>query len=153
MRRARPPSGAKLVVHIGGWEQMREAASAVRFDVFVREQGIAASLELDDRDASAVHAVAFDAEGAPIGTGRLLPDAHIGRMAVLASARGKGVGVALLRALVAIAATKGMRELRLHAQRSAVGFYEREGFAASGDEYEEAGIPHRTMVRALSGAG
>lgn len=143
---------ATLVVRIGDWEQMQVAARAVRFAVFVREQGIAADLEIDEWDAGALHAVAFDAQGTPIATGRLLPDAHIGRMAVLPAARGLGVGVRVLRALVAIATAKGMRELRLHAQRSAVGFYERAGFAPVGDEYEEVGILHRTMVLTLPGA-
>jgi len=146
-------SGAELVVRIGGWEQLGAAASAVRLAVFVQEQGIDAELELDERDAGAVHAVAFDARGEPIATGRLLPDGHIGRMAVLRAARGQGVGATILRSLMAIATTKGMRELRLHAQTSALGFYARQGFAPIGQEYLEAGIAHRTMVRTLTGAG
>ncbi len=146
-------SGAELVVRIGAWEQLGAAASAVRIAVFVQEQGIDAELELDERDAGAVHAVAFDARGEPIATGRLLPDGHIGRMAVLRAARGQGVSATILRSLMAIAITKGMRELRLHAQTSALGFYARQGFAPIGQEYLEAGIAHRTMVRALTGAG
>jgi predicted GNAT family N-acyltransferase len=140
----------KIIVRVGGWEQLREAACAVRFAVFVEEQGIPADLELDARDAGATHAVAFDADGKPLATGRLLPDAHIGRMAVLASQRGRGLGVSILRSLVAIAAGRGVPELRLHAQASAVGFYAREGFVTEGEAYEEAGIPHQTMVRVLA---
>jgi predicted GNAT family N-acyltransferase len=94
--------------------------------------------------------VAFDAQGVAVATGRLLPDAHIGRMAVLEELRGQGVGATILRALVSISAHRGDRELRLHAQRSAVAFYVREGFVALGDEYVEAGIPHRTMIRRLA---
>jgi predicted GNAT family N-acyltransferase len=149
-RRTAPRRPAKIVVRIGDWQLLREAASAVRFAVFVEEQGIPAALELDDRDAAATHAVAFDEDGTPMATGRLLTDAHIGRMAVLASQRGKGLGVSILRALVAIATTRDTPELRLHAQTSAIGFYLREGFVAEGEPYEEAGIAHQTMVRVLT---
>jgi predicted GNAT family N-acyltransferase len=150
-RRA-PRRAEKIVIHVGGWEQLREAASAVRFAVFVEEQGIPATLELDDRDATATHAVAFDPAGRPVATGRLLTDAHIGRMAVLAAHRGKGLGVSILRALVAVAVGRGTPKLRLHAQTSAIGFYLREGFTTEGDPYEEAGIAHQTMVRSLPAA-
>lgn len=148
-RRA-PRRAEKIVIRVGGWELLREHATAVRFAVFVQEQGIPADLELDDRDASATHAVAFDAAGRPLATGRLLTDAHIGRMAVLPEHRGKGLGASILRSLVAIAAGRGTPALRLHAQTSAIGFYLREGFVTEGEPYEEAGIPHQTMVRMLS---
>jgi predicted GNAT family N-acyltransferase len=140
---------ADLAVRVGDWARLGADARVVRLKVFVEEQGIAPELELDERDATAVHAVAFDAAGQPVATGRLLPDAHIGRMAVLADVRGQGVGAAILRALTAMAATRGDREVRLHAQRSAIGFYLREGFIAEGEEYMEAGIPHQTMARRL----
>jgi predicted GNAT family N-acyltransferase len=143
---------ADLAVHIGDWKLLGEAARAVRLAVFVEEQGIAPELEMDDRDATAVHAVAFDAQGVAVATGRLLPDAHIGRMAVLEELRGQGVGATILRALMTIAASRGDRELQLHAQRSAVGFYERAGFVAQGEEYIEAGIAHRRMARRLASA-
>ena len=140
---------AGLTLRVGSWDQLGEAARAVRLEVFVREQGISPELELDDRDATAVHAVAFDGKGDPVATGRLLPDAHIGRMAVRAPLRGRGVGATILRALMAVAQGRGDAEVRLHAQRSAVDFYAREGFVAEGGEYMEAGIPHLTMVRVL----
>jgi len=136
-------------VRTGDWQALGADARSVRLEVFVREQGIDPALELDVRDAGCVHAVAYDDQGRPIGTGRLLPDAHIGRMAVLAPWRGRGVGVALLRALVEQARARGEAVLRLHAQNSAIGFYEREGFCAQGEEYLEAGIAHRTMARVL----
>lgn len=152
-RRGRGRALAKLAVRVGDWPLLGAAARQVRLKVFVEEQGIAPELELDERDATAVHAVAFDAAGQPVATGRLLPDAHIGRMAVLPDVRGQGVGAAILRALMAIAATRGDAQVRLHAQRSAIGFYAKEGFVAEGEEYMEAGIPHRTMRRQVgSGA-
>jgi predicted GNAT family N-acyltransferase len=143
------PKAPCAVLKIGAWDELSEDAKRVRLAVFVREQGIDPALELDDRDAVCVHAVAYDAAGEPIGTGRLLPDAHVGRMAVLPAMRAKGIGVALLRALMAVARDRGDREVRLHAQTSAIGFYLREGFACVGSPYEEAGIPHQTMSRRL----
>ncbi len=143
---------ADLVVRVGDWNQLGVAARSVRLAVFVQEQGIAPQIELDERDATSVHAVAFDARGIAVATGRLLPDAHIGRMAVLREMRGLGVGATILRTLVAIASGRGDKELRLHAQRSAVAFYAREGFVAQGAEYLEAGIAHRTMTRRLAPA-
>lgn len=136
-------------VYVGPWDELRAAATEVRFAVFVREQGIPARIELDEHDPGALHAVALDASGAAIGTGRLLPDGRIGRMAVLLHARGAGIGAAILLALVERAAARGDHEVSLHAQRSAVGFYRRNGFETVGEEYEEAGIPHQTMVLGL----
>jgi predicted GNAT family N-acyltransferase len=80
-----------------------------------------------------------------LGTGRLLPDGHIGRMAVLRQARGAGVGSALLRALMQAARARGDREVMLSAQTHALPFYERFGFVAEGEAYDDAGIPHRVM--------
>lgn len=140
---------SEVSIRVGGWMQLRACAMAVRYAVFVREQGIPPRFELDQDDPVAIHAVAFDPCGVPLGTGRLLPDGHIGRMAVLRSARGRGVGTVILRTLVAIAKSRGMHELRLHAQLSAVPFYERQGFLPIGEPYDEVGILHRTMVRSL----
>jgi predicted GNAT family N-acyltransferase len=89
-----------------------------------------------------------------IGTGRLLPDGHIGRMAVLKAWRGQGAGRALLRALVEEARRRGDREVVLSAQIHALGFYRAAGFAPEGPVYEEAGIPHQSMRLELnSGSG
>lgn len=139
----------EVSIRVGDWKQLRAGAMAVRYAVFVREQGVPARFELDEHDPVALHVVAFDSCGVPLGTGRLLPDGHIGRMAVLRGARGQGVGTVILRTLVAIAKSRGMHELQLHAQLSAVPFYEREGFTAIGQPYDEVGILHRTMVRSL----
>jgi predicted GNAT family N-acyltransferase len=102
---------------------------------------------MDEHDAASRHVIASDADGGAIGTGRLLVDGHIGRMAVLADWRGKGVGRALLERLLEEAADRNMRHLALHAQTQASGFYRRFGFVEEGPEFMEAGIPHRTMVR------
>lgn len=131
---------------IADWVTLQKDAKAIRYEVFVIEQKIPAELEWDAADAQCVHAVAYDANGKAVGTGRLLPDAHIGRMAVLATARGLGVGAKILRALMAEAQARGEQAVRLNAQQSAENFYLKEGFARDGEVFEEAGIPHVSMV-------
>lgn len=136
---------------LGSWEALRADAGAVRHDVFVVEQAIPAELEWDEMDARCLHAVAYDAAGRAIGTGRLLPDGHIGRMAVRAEARGTGVGGLLLQALMEEARKRGDREVVLNAQLTAVPFYARFGFAPEGEEFPDAGIPHIAMRHVFAG--
>ena len=128
-----------------------EALRAVREPVFVQEQNVPLELEWDDLDPQCVHVLARDDAGRPIGTGRLTPERTIGRMAVLRDWRGKGVGDALLRALIAEAVRLRWPEVSLHAQVSAIGFYARHGFVPYGELYMEAGIEHRNMRRQLDG--
>jgi len=132
-------------IELGGWTAMQALAAPVRHAVFVDEQKVPADIELDEFDPVSLHALAFDVEGRVLGTGRLLPDGHIGRMAVLRQARGIGVGRALLRALMQAARARGDREVLLSAQTHAIAFYERFGFVAEGEAYDDAGIPHRMM--------
>jgi predicted GNAT family N-acyltransferase len=130
---------------IGDWDSVREHAQALRIEVFVVEQGVPVELEWDEADEVSLHAVAYDDEGQPVATGRLLPDGHIGRMAVRKSARGQGIGAEVLSALLAEAQRLGYGELVLHAQTHAKGFYLKHGFAQNGGEFMEAGIPHVRM--------
>lgn len=132
-------------IRIQDWTALGVDAGAIRLEVFVEEQKVPAELEMDHMDAVCVHAVAYDAGGRPIGTGRLLPDGHIGRMAVRKSARGTGVGGALLRALMAQARARGDRQVELSSQTHAAPFYQRHGFTIEGDEFFEAGIAHINM--------
>ncbi|WP_409360607.1 GNAT family N-acetyltransferase [Achromobacter piechaudii] len=136
-------------IALGTWDRLREDASAVRHEVFVLEQKVPPEVELDDDDAVSVHAVAYGPDGAPMGTGRLLPDGHIGRMAVRKRARGMGVGGQLLDALIEQGHGDGHRMLVLHAQTHAAGFYQAHGFAVEGEEFVEAGIAHVVMTREL----
>jgi len=136
----------KISIRAADWNVDRAALRAVREQVFVREQAVPLELEWDEFDPLCQHVVAEDA-GEAIGTGRLLPDGHIGRMAVLESWRGQGVGSALLEALLRLAHDRGIRRVRLNAQSRAVGFYQRHGFVAEGQEFIEAGIAHRAMWR------
>ena len=90
------------------------------------------------------------AQGVPIGCGRLLPDGHIGRVAVLSDWRGQGVGAALLVRLIDLAKARGDKRVLLNSQVQAMPFYARYGFAPTGEQFLEAGIPHQTMVRPLA---
>lgn len=148
-------SGEAMVqVRTGSWEQLGEQAAAIRTDVFVNEQRIPKELEWDADDAIALHAVATNRLGQAVATGRLLPStggvAKIGRMAVHRVLRGCGLGEQVLVALMAAARARGDREIVLHAQRSAEGFYAGLGYRARGEAFEEAGIGHIEMAKALS---
>lgn len=125
---------------------------AVREAVFVQEQGVPVELELDELDPQCHHVLARDADGRAIGTGRLTPEHRIGRMAVLSDWRGKGVGDALLLALIEQAHALGWHEVSLHAQAPAIGFYARHGFLPHGERFVEAGIEHQSMRRLLDAA-
>ena len=137
----------------GSWQELGEDARQVRTEVFVHEQRIPVEMEWDEADAAAVHAVARNRLGMPLATGRLLQHApgvgRIGRMAVVREMRGSGLGRDVLLVLMQAAAGRGDREVMLHAQRSAIGFYAREGFEVRGAPFEEAGIPHQEMVKSL----
>jgi predicted GNAT family N-acyltransferase len=124
------------------WPEDRENLRRVRETVFVGEQKVPPALEWDGEDDSALHLLAEDARGNPIGTARLLPDGHIGRMAVLMDWRGRGVGSALLRELLHLVDGPSF----LNAQTEAVGFYLRHGFVTEGEEFMDAGIAHRRMT-------
>jgi predicted GNAT family N-acyltransferase len=136
---------AQYDIRFGDWSTLNADAKTIRFEVFVEEQKVPAELEMDHMDAVCLHAVAYDAAGIPVGTGRLLPDGHIGRMAVRKGGRGTGVGGALLQGLMAQAKARGDRQVVLSSQTHAAPFYERHGFTIEGDEFFEAGIAHINM--------
>ena len=136
-------------VELMNWEQAQPVAGPLRFAIFVGEQNVPAGIELDDHDAHCVHAVAFDVDNKPIGTGRLLPDGHIGRMAVVKEWRRRGIGAEILEALMAEARKQGHTEAILEAQLQAAEFYRGFGFVAEGKVYEDAGILHQRMRKAL----
>ncbi len=140
---------------------MREVAFAshaadlmrVRVPVFVEEQGVPIGIEADDRDAVALHVLATG-DGVPVGTGRLDAEhGKIGRVAILASWRSRGVGQSVMQQLHRLARRQGLRAVWCNAQASAVPFYEKLGYRCVGEPFEEAGIPHREMhadLRALA---
>ena len=138
-----------LRIGILHWAAARAEASRIRLKVFVEEQRVPREIEMDDMDAACLHALAW-LDGKAVGTGRLLPDGHIGRMAVLGESRALGVGGAILERLVQEARRQGMREVILSAQTHAIGFYRRHGFSEQGEVFAEAGIPHQEMRRVLN---
>lgn len=149
-------AGAAMTeLRTGDWATLRDAARAVRTPVFIEEQGIPRAEEWDAQDEAALHAVVVNRLGLPVATGRLLRDgaagvARIGRMAVLRTLRGAGLGETVLGGLEQAARARGDSEVRLSAQRSAEGFYRRLGYAACGDPYEEVGIAHIAMRKSLA---
>lgn len=137
---------ANVVVSEVSFSEHSEAIRSVRFSVFVDEQQVPAEIEMDEWDERSRHVLAT-VDGVAIGTGRLLPDGHIGRVAVLKPWRGRGVGLLLMETLMEIGIAAKMARFVLSAQTHAIPFYERFGFKVHGETFEEAGIPHVEMVR------
>ncbi len=137
-------------LHLGRWHDLQKLASPLRTEVFVHEQKVPAEMEWDEADATALHCVAVNRMGMALATGRLLAHApgvaRIGRMAVKKPMRGSQLGARVLQALMDAARARGDRQVVLHAQCSAEGFYARAGFAPHGAVFEEAGIAHIEMV-------
>ena len=121
---------------------------AIRYEVFVLEQNVPLDLERDELDTTAIHLLASD-QGAPVGAPRIVINGDtgkIGRVCVLKQARGTGLGAALIReALAILRDTPGITRAALGAQIDALGFYEKLGFTAYGDVFDDAGIDHRMM--------
>ncbi|MFZ2237261.1 MAG: GNAT family N-acetyltransferase [Dokdonella sp.] len=139
-----------FTVELADWTEDLSDLREIREQVFIVEQNVPAIAEWDDVDAQSLHVIARDGDGRPIGTGRLNPRHTIGRVAVVSSWRGRGVGNALMQALLGAARERGIPRVELHSQTHASGFYERLGFVAFGDEYLECEIPHRSMAIELA---
>ena len=150
-------------IKLGSWADLGADAAQLRTEVFVHEQGVPIESEWDEADAAALHAVAYNGLGHPVGCGRLLsstgdtqlPGAagntgKIGRMAVKRVLRGTRIGRELLQALVRAAKARGDHEIVLHAQCSAESFYSAAGFTARGGPFEEVDIPHVEMFKRLA---
>ena len=140
-------------LRLGDWATLGTDSRRIRQAVFVDEQGISRSLVVDEADATALHAVAFNRLGVPVASGRLLqPEpglAQIGRMVTLPTVRGARLGTALLNGLMNAARQRGDKTVMLQAQSAAAGFYTRLGFEREGAEFVAAGVPHQTMRRSL----
>ena len=138
---------------VGPWSDLQALASPLRTEVFVQEQGVPADMEWDSRDAAAVHAVVINRMDMVLATGRLMQTApgqsRIGRMAVKKQMRGSDLGTRVLRGLIEVARRRGDTQVHLHAQCSAQGFYQRQGFQPQGEVFEEAGIAHIEMALTL----
>jgi len=127
------------------WQSQSQHLQAIRTSVFIEEQGVPVARERDALDDSAQHWLAVDGDERPLGTIRMLNDGHIGRMAVLKEARGRGIGGALLSAAVNYAKDQSLFDVYLHAQSHALAFYRGAGFEPYGDEFLDAGINHQAM--------
>lgn len=134
-----------FTVSLVSWHDGEPLLRAVREAVFMREQGVPEELEWDGLDEGCRHALALSSQGDAIGCGRLLPDGHIGRIAVLPQWRKQKVGTAIVQALLGEARARGMREAVMDAQTRAVAFYRNFGFVEEGKEFMDAGIPHIRM--------
>ncbi len=136
---------AHFDIKLTNWSNDCETLSAIRTAVFIEEQQVPKELEWDDKDELATHWLALDQEANSVGVVRMLADGHIGRMAVLKEARQQGIGKALLEQVIEYARAKNLFEAYLYAQTHALAFYQKAGFTAYGEEFLDAGIPHRSM--------
>lgn len=137
-------------IRMVNWRNEESNLRSIRSAVFITEQNVPEEMEWDSMDQICTHILVQDFEGNGIGTARLLPDGHVGRMAVLKVWRRKGIGSAMLQKILQEMRTLGMKKATLHAQLTAVEFYEKFGFQKCGKEFMEAGIPHIIMVLDLS---
>jgi predicted GNAT family N-acyltransferase len=126
------------------WQDSETEIRRIRTSVFVDEQNVPADLDFDGLDATCIHWLAYAGDIA-VGTGRLLPDGHFGRMAVLKSQRKQGIGDGIMRAVIKTALAEGLSELYLHAQLTALPFYSGLGFVGYGEEFMDAAMPHIAM--------
>jgi len=128
------------------WDKDKDALSQIRRTVFIEEQNVPEELEWDEDDKKSIHALGTDNDNKPIACARLKMDGHIGRMAVLKEHRNTGIGTAMLKQIINFARTLKMKSVFLHAQTSAIPFYEKQGFIITSDEFMDANIPHKSMT-------
>ena len=134
-----------LKVETSNWVQDKELLAELRRVVFIEEQHVPQALEVDGLDPQCKHAKAT-VNGLTVGTGRLLPDGHIGRMCVHKDYRQYGIGTLLLNNLIEQALAAEYPEIVLNAQCDAIPFYEKNGFSIDSEEFMDAGIPHKRMI-------
>ena len=130
------------------WQKDKELLSNIRYQVFVDEQKVPIELEIDNDDPLAAHVLCL-VDGQPVGTGRILLDGHIGRLAVLKAHRKQDYGNKILDHLELIAQENELTEVFLNAQVTAIPFYEKRGYTVISDVFDDAGIPHQTMRKNL----
>ncbi|GAB2794882.1 GNAT family N-acetyltransferase [Halomonas shantousis] len=135
---------SNITIRQGDWQTLGAVCGEIRRLVFIEEQAVPEQEEWDGRDPDCLHFLLVQDEQ-PLGTARLLPDGHIGRVAVCKEGRGQGLGLMLMQAAIEAARDAGHSEVLLDAQRHALPFYQRLGFEAFGDEFLDAGIVHRSM--------
>ncbi len=130
------------------WDEQKKALSIIRDEVFIQEQQVPAELEWDEFDVHCLHVLVTD-NNKPIACGRIKPDGHIGRMAVLKEYRQQGIGRDILFTLIKHAKKNHLKKVYLHAQISALPFYQKQNFITCSETFMDAGIPHKTMEKNL----
>ena len=138
-----------FTVHLISWHDGEPLLRTIREKVFMQEQGVSAELEWDGKDDACHHALALSSNGEAIGCGRITPDGHIGRVAVLPEWRMKHIGTAILELLVDYARTQKYSQVELNAQVQVIPVYQKFGFEVKGEEFMDANIPHRKMTLKL----
>ena len=136
-------------LHPTTWTKNKTELAQVRRHVFIEEQHVPEELEWDESDDACHHILVLDNHNNPIATGRIKPDGHIGRMAVLKTWRNQGVGSAILQSLLKHATASKLDSVYLHAQSTAIPFYDKHRFVVCSEEFMDAGIPHKTMRKNL----
>lgn len=142
-----------FTVHLVSWHDGQPLLRAIREKVFMQEQGVSAEQEWDGLDEACHHALALSASGEAIGCGRITPDGHIGRVAILPEWRRQRIGSAILEILLDYARAQHYEHVDLNAQVQAIPLYENFGFEVAGDEFMDANIPHRKMILQLKNTG
>ena len=138
-----------MTVKTGSWPELKEYCKPIRLSVFVEEQHVPRTLELDGMDNNYLHIVIFDERNTPIATARLANNGKLGRMAVLKKFRQQGLGTELLKQLTTLAESLKLKKLFCHAQSSATDFYKKNGFLIIGKPFDEAGITHLMMIKMM----
>jgi predicted GNAT family N-acyltransferase len=138
-----------FTVHLISWHDGEPLLCSIREKVFMQEQGVPAELEWDGLDGVCHHALALSAKGDAIGCGRITPDGHIGRVAVLPDWRRQRVGSAILEMLVDYARSQHYDHVELNSQLQAIPLYMNFGFEVEGEEFMDANMPHRKMTLQL----
>lgn len=141
--------GNPFTVSLVGWHDGEPLLRSVREAVFIREQGVSEQLEWDGLDEACRHALALSHQGDAIGCGRIQPNGHIGRIAVLPEWREQRVGTAIMEALLDYARAHDYKQVDVDAQTHAVPFYRGFDFVESGEVFMDAGLPHIKMFLKL----
>lgn len=139
---------SNIQIRIADWKKDREQLTSIRSLVFIEEQNVPKEMEWDEFDATSTHFLVLENDHA-IACARLKPDGQIGRMAVLANYRNMGTGKKLLHFVLQEAAAQKFKKVYLHAQITAIPFYEKHRFTSKGEVFYEANIPHREMLKKI----
>lgn len=135
-------------ISVASWSIDADDLKTIRTSVFIEEQNVPVELEWDGLDPNCTHFI-VRSDSKAIATARLKSDGQIGRMAVLKPYRNLGVGSRLLTEVLNYAKGAGFNSIYLHAQIQVIGFYQKFDFTTEGEEFMDAGIPHRAMVKKI----